>query len=85
MEDMLQLFQDMPNLIPPKLQLLLTVLKTARDEVMWHLRHCVLPPHKDWPPKGFTEAQRLEWEQEFIPDIGPGPPGVVTRPQRFPQ
>ena len=64
-------FTDMPSLVAPKVEILLATLKCARDEIMWHLWHTpeTLPPHKDWPPKGTTKEQRVEWEREQITDL----------------
>ena len=66
-----RLAQDMPALVAPKVEIILAALKCARDEILWHLRHSqpVLPAHKDWPPKGTTATERLEWEREHISDL----------------
>eukprot|EP01048_Picozoa_sp_COSAG05_P001872 COSAG05_NODE_68_length_22188_cov_8.265019_4_plen_1086_part_00 len=71
MESMIEFFVDMPTLTGPKVELLLAVLRTCRDEIVWFFQDWDVPDSKDWPPKSWTGTpdERREWEMHRVPDL----------------
>eukprot|EP01006_Ploeotia_vitrea_P037978 TRINITY_DN66191_c5_g3_i2.p1 TRINITY_DN66191_c5_g3~~TRINITY_DN66191_c5_g3_i2.p1 ORF type:complete len:1186 (+),score=697.15 TRINITY_DN66191_c5_g3_i2:131-3688(+) len=61
MTSLLQLFTEFPGLLGPKIQMVWTILRLARNEVDWYIRHLHVKPHKakDWVKPDQYEDTRV--------------------------
>eukprot|EP00736_Rhodelphis_marinus_P013514 Rmarinus@m.24567 len=64
MGNMLNFLADQPGVLAPKLQMVLTALHLARDEVIWLVRHMNTPP-----PKIKSQHDPRDYEPHDIPQL----------------